>query len=410
VFDGREARHSQGRAPEHALSAVYSAIVAILLSVLVLITGNSLLNTMVPLSAKIAGFSSLTIGLLGSCLFAGMLAGTIFCPMIIRRVGHVKAYSIFAALAIIGAVSYPLLLQPWWWLALRGLMGFAFAGLFNVIDGWVQGKADNATRGRIGATNQMVHFIAVAVGQQLLPLDEPDSFRLYTLAAIFFALSIIPFSLSRTPPPEMPSTVSLQVGWLARNAPASMIAAFAVGTANGSFWSLAPVYASEIGLDTRGISVFLTAVVIGSAIAIWPIGRASDRTDRRRVIAILAAVATLAEAALAVSGRPHIALLAGLGFVVGGFAMNVYPVALSHANDRAEGGRRVAVASTLLFLYCIGAIVGPTVAAALMSTVRPSALFGFMALTHATLLAATVWRIVRRPPPPRVASEPQPHL
>jgi MFS family permease len=391
-----------------AVPAVYSAILAILASVLVLIAGNSMLNTLIPLAGKMAGFSAVSLGLLGSCLFAGMLAGTVICPAIIKRVGHVKAYAIFAALAIMAAVAYPLKVEPWWWLTLRVVIGFAFAGLFNVIDGWVQGKADNATRGRIGATNQLVHFVAATLGQQLVPLGDPRGYELFAIAALLFAMSIIPFALSTTAPPELPSTVRLQLRWLARNAPASVIAAFVVGTANGSFWSLAPAYGADIGLSTREIATFLTVTTIGSALAIWPIGRVSDGMDRRRVMALLALAAFIAEVGLAVLGRPSLAVLGILAFLIGCCAMNIYPTALAHANDRADGGQRVAVASTLLFLYCVGAVAGPSLAAMLMEWLRPGALFAFMAVLHGLMLVATVIRIRQRPPPPRQFVERQP--
>lgn len=390
------------------MPAVYSAILALLTSVLALIAGNSLLNTLVPLAGKLSGFSSLSLGLLGSCLFGGMLAGTMTAPAIIKRVGHIKAYAIFAALAIIAAVAYPLLVEPWWWLALRVVIGFAFAGLFGVIDGWVQGKADNATRGRLGALNQLVHFVAAALGQQLVPLGDPKGFGLFAVAAILLALSIIPFSLSRTTPPELPSTVRLQIGWLVRNAPASAVAACAVGAANGSFWSLAPVYGAETGQTAREIATFLTATTIGSALAIWPIGRLSDQMDRRRMMAGLAVSAVIVEVGLTVLGRPPLALLAAFTFLVGCFSMNIYPVALAHANDRAEGGQRVAVGSTLLFLYCVGAVAGPSIAAALMTWLSPAALFGFMAAVHGLMLATTLLRIRQRPPPARQNVETRP--
>jgi MFS family permease len=389
-----------------AVAPVYSSIAAILTSILALIAGNAMLNTLIPLSGKLHGFSGLSLGLLGSVFFGGMLAGTLLCPLIIQRVGHVKAYAIFCALAIIAAVSYPARIDPLWWMFLRAIIGFAFAGLFNVIDGWIQGKADNASRGRISAINQIVHFTAAAIGQQLVPLGDPVGYGLFSLAAVLFSLSIIPFSLSRTPPPEAPSTVSLQLGWLMRTAPVSAIASLAVGTANGTFWSMTSVFGAEVGYSTREIATFLTATTFGSALAIFPLGRLSDRMDRRRVIVIAGALSLIAEIALALSGKQTEAVFALLGFCIGLGAMNIYPIAMAHANDRAEQGRRVALASTLLFLYCVGAIVGPTIAAAMMSARSPNALYGFMAFVHALLLIATIARIRMRPPPVRAPTEP----
>ena len=59
------------------LTAAFSSIAALLLSVLMLIGGNSLVGVVTPLRARIEGFPDLTVGLLGSVYFAGMLAGTL---------------------------------------------------------------------------------------------------------------------------------------------------------------------------------------------------------------------------------------------------------------------------------------------------------------------------------------------
>jgi MFS family permease len=376
----------------------YAAVAAILVSVLALMSGNAMLNTLVPLAGRLSGFNPIAVGLLGSLYFAGMLAGTLACPAIIRRVGHIRAYAIFGAIAVIAAISLPLLVQPWWWFILRVLIGFALAGLFGVIDGWVQGKATNATRGRISALNQLVNYIAVAIGQQMVPLGDPLSFALFTLAGVLFALSIVPFALSNTPPPEAPSTATLLFRWTWRTAPVSVAVALAVGSANGAFWSLAPVYGLATGLDARAIASFLTATILGSAVAIWTIGRLSDRMDRRFVIAGLCAIAILAEGLLALIGKPPGWLLIAIGVVLGSAAMTQYAIALAHANDRAEGGQRVALALTLLFLYSVGAIVSPTLTAWLMEHLRPSALFGFMAGAHLLVMLFILIRLRQRPP------------
>jgi MFS family permease len=376
----------------------YASIAAIMLSVLALISGNALHNTLVPLRGKLEGFSSLNLGLLGSAFFAGMLAGTMLGPAIIRRVGHVKAYGTFAAVAIIVALAYPVLVDPKWWIVLRAIIGFAFAGIYGVIDGWVQGKAVNEYRGRLGSAYQFVHFVAVALGQSLLPLGDPMSFTLFTAVAMLFALSIIPFSLSRTEPPALPKTARLELSWLFNNAPVSVAASLCIGMANGSFWSLFPVFGVTMGLTNGQIASFLTATILGSAAAIWPIGRLSDRLDRRIVMAGLMLASACVELLLMTFGRLPVWGMNILGFMLGMVAMTIYSVAVAHANDRAIAQQSVTIASGLLFLYSIGAIVGPTIAASVMDRFGPTSLFLFMAVIHAVVLAVAVLRIRRRPP------------
>ncbi|MGL4241676.1 MAG: MFS transporter, partial [Beijerinckiaceae bacterium] len=321
--------------------APYAAIAAILMSVLALIAGNALHNTLIPLRGKLEGFPPIALGLLGSAFFAGMFAGTLLGPAIIRRVGHIRAYAIFAALAIMVAVAYPLNVTPWWWFLLRAVVGFSFAGLYGVIDGWVQGKADNEHRGRLGGVYQFVHFIAVACGQMLLPTGDPMGFTLFTIVGILFAASIIPFSLSRTEPPALPETARLEIGWLFRNAQVSAVACLGIGAANGSFWSLAPVFGASSGMSTGEIATFLTATILGSAAAVIPIGRYSDSHDRRLVMAAIIGVACALELMLFIAGRLPSYGMPIAGFMVGTVVMTLYSVASAHANDRSEPGQAV---------------------------------------------------------------------
>jgi MFS family permease len=385
--------------------APYAAIAAILMSVLALIAGNALHNTLVPLRGKLEGFPSLTLGLIASSFFAGMLAGTLLGPAIIRHVGHVKAYAIFAAIAIMVAVAYPLSVSPGWWLALRALVGFAFAGLYGVIDGWVQGKAENEHRGQLGGAYQTVHFVAVACGQMLLPVADPMGFQLFVVVGMLFAASIIPFSLSRTEPPALPETAKLDLGWLFRNAPASAVAALAIGAANGSFWSLSPVYAAANGMSTTEIATFLTATILGSAVAVMPIGRYSDSHDRRLVMAAMMGVACVLELALFVVGRVPGFGMPVAGFMIGTVVMTLYSVASAHANDRSDSGQAVTIASGLLFLYSVGAILGPLAASWMMDRIGPQALFLFMAVIHAIALAVAILRMRTRAPAMRRDTE-----
>jgi len=106
------------------LTTAFSSIAALLLSVLMLIGGNSLIGIVTPLRARAEGFPELTVGLLGSVYFAGMLAGTLAAPAIIRRGGHIRAYAAFVALAVVSVILMPVMVTPWAWLGCRALIGF----------------------------------------------------------------------------------------------------------------------------------------------------------------------------------------------------------------------------------------------------------------------------------------------
>ena len=139
-----------------------SAIAAILASVFLLIAGNSLIGVLTPLRASLDGFPDLTIGLLGSAYFAGMLAGTLVTPALVRRAGHIRAFAAFVALAVVAAILMPADVSPLPWLILRGALGFVFAGIYAVTESWINAKATNDNRGAVYGAYQVVNFVASA--------------------------------------------------------------------------------------------------------------------------------------------------------------------------------------------------------------------------------------------------------
>ncbi len=379
----------------------YSAVVALLVSVFLLISGSALAGLIVPLRAKIEGFPELSIGLLGSAYFAGMLAGSLAAPAIVRRAGHIRAFSAFVAASVVIVILYPLLVAPWAWLFMRGGLGFAFAGLYGIIESWINSKASNANRGGLYAIYQIVTYAASACGQLLLTLAAPTSYELFSIAGVLLALAVVPLAMTTVEPPLEPKTVRIRLAWLAHLSPVAAVAAVAVGAANGAMWAMGPIYALGQGLRPEEVPWFTTAVVIGSAIGVYPFGRLSDHFDRRFVIVAVAGAGAALEVVLwRYQGGG--AMLVALGFAVGVTTFALYTLAISHANDRASADELMLISSSMLFLYCIGAIVAPALAAAMMRLFGPSALFAQNALVHLGLAAFTLWRIlIRRAPPPR---------
>ena len=375
----------------------YSAIVALLASVFLLIAGSAVASLIVPLRAKIEGFPELAIGLLGSAYFAGMLAGSLAAPSIVRRAGHIRAFSAFVAGSVVIVILYPLWVSPTAWLVMRGGLGFAFAGLYGIIESWINAKASNSNRGALYGIYQIVNYCASACGQLILTLRAPTSYEFFSVAGALLAMAIVPLAMTTVEPPLEPKTVRIRLGWLAKLSPVAALAAVAVGAANGAVWAMGPIYALGLGIRPEAVPWFTTAVVLGSAIGVYPAGRLSDHFDRRLVIVVVASAGAAIEVALwRYQGGGG--ALAALGFAVGVTTFALYTLAISHANDRASADELMLISSGMLFLYCLGAIVAPALAAAMMRLFGPSALFAQNALMHIGLAAFTLWRLVTDAP------------
>ena len=229
--------------------SVFSSIAALLLSVLLLIGGNALVGVTTPLRARIGGFPDLIVGLLGSVYFAGMLAGTLAAPIIVRRGGHIRAFAAFVALAIASVILMPVWVGPAAWLVFRALIGFAFAGLYAVIEAWINAKATNSNRGKLYALYQIANFAASASGQMAMQPLGPAGFAPFAVAGALLALAILPMAMTSVDPPAQPRGVRPRLLWLIRMTPISCLAVLAAGSANGASFALGPIFAVGIGMS-----------------------------------------------------------------------------------------------------------------------------------------------------------------
>ena len=134
------------------------------------------------------------------------------------------------------------------------------------------------------------------------------------------------------------------------------------------------------------------------AAAQWPIGRLSDRTDRRRLlIRVFAAIAAIA-LFVVLAARWHGALVL-LGVAAMGSAVRIlYPIAVAHVNDFLTRDQRVSAAGGLLLVWGIGAWLGPQPAALFMDWFGNDGLFLYV-MAIGALGAAFAWyrlRVQRR--------------
>ena len=373
-----------------------SSIAALLLSVLLLIGGNALVGVTTPLRARLEGFPDLTVGLLGSVYFAGMLAGTLAAPVIIRRGGHIRAFAAFVALAVASVILMPVFVSPPAWLVFRALIGFVFAGLYAVIEAWINAKASNTNRGALYALYQIANFSASATGQMALQPLGPGGFAPFAVAGALLALAIVPMAMTSVDPPVQPKSVRPRLLWLVRAAPISCFAVLAAGAANGASFALGPVFAVDIGMSPDRAPLFTSAIVVGSALGVFPAGVLSDRVDRRLVMAAVMIAGAACEIMLARQTAPGLWLI-GLGFLVGLTTYSLYTLAVSLANDGASPHDMIIISVGLLFIYCVAAIAAPTIASVVMKSFGPQALFLQNAYVHMAVAAFALWSRLAQP-------------
>ena len=373
---------------------------ALLLGVGFLLMGNGLQSTLLPVRAEIETFSTLSIGIMGSAYYIGFALGCLFCPYVVRAVGHIRAFTAMVAVAATVALLHVLFLAPVVWWPLRGLTGFCFAGLYLVIESWLNDRATNQTRGAIFGIYTFVNLTVITVGQFMITLYDPAGFPLFALASILVSLAAVPVALTRAPAPAPVAVVRLRPKHLYGLSPVGVVGCGVVGLANGAFWSLGPLYATGRGLDLASLATYMGLTVLGGALAQWPFGRLSDSRDRRQVIALACGLAVLAGLALAIVGGLWTRAIYPLTVLFGAFAFPLYAICVAHANDMMPRDEFVEASSGLLLANGVGSAIGPILASAAMSAIGPSGLFVYTATIHAAMLAFVLYRIRQRAPAP----------
>lgn len=379
--------------------ANYGPIFALLRGTAFLLAANGLHGLLLPLRGQAEGFSATELGLLGTGWAGGFVAGCIFAPRLVRNVGHVRAFSAFAASAAVITLMTGLIVDPLVWIGLRVFTGFVMAGAFMVIESWLNEAATNENRGTVFSMYMMVTFSSIMAGQMIVAAGQVTNETLFMIAAIFFCLSLLPTTMSTAASPRPLTAVSLDLKGLYRNSPVAFIACFLVGVANGGWGTLGAVYGAKINLSTLQIAVMMSLTVAAGALLQIPAGRISDRIDRRIVIVVMAALASLFGLALFIAAPRSATVVIAMTAFYGAAAYTLYSLAVAHANDHAGAEDFVKVSGGLLLLYGFGTMAGPLLGAALMEFMRPESVFLATAAAHGGMVAYTALRIVTRAAP-----------
>jgi MFS family permease len=342
-------------------------------------------------------FSLLALGLIGTGWSVGFIAGSITVPLLVQRVGHIRAFSIMAAIGTITILCNLLLVNDVAWILLRAFSGFCFAGAAMIVESWLNEVAENKSRGTIFSIYTTINMTASTLGQLAMSVTGVSSHIPFIVGAIAFICAILPSALTSTPQPRPLASAKLDVFLLYKTSPLAVIAAFSVGMANGTFGTLAPVYGYGQGLDASGIATLFAVTAVLGAIAQVPAGRISDKIDRRWVIVVLGGIAALVGFVTLLvnpSGGWFMYALFGL---YGFSAYPIYAIAVAHANDFAKQGEFGRVAGGMLLVLGTGLAIGPAIAALVMNLYAPVGLFIVTATFHGALALTAFLRMRVRP-------------
>jgi MFS family permease len=363
--------------------------------------GNGLFHLLVSVRLSLEGHPASIIGPVVAFYSLGFAIGAQVCPRLIRPVGHVRAFAAFAAVAAIVALAHPLFVHPIAWAGFRVISGFVMAGIAMIAESWVNAQATNKTRGQVLAIYQTSNSTAFGSSQFLLGIASPLDYPLFTLVAMLLAGALVPLSLTKVEAPPITGRTRLPITSLYRVSPLGMVGAFSAGLMNSSFNGLGPVYAQGVGFSVGEVSRFMGFALLAVLLLQWPMGRLSDKFDRRRVmLSITAALSVLAAILVFFPPTSRTGIIA-LVCVYSGLTFTLYPLSAAHTNDFVDSRDLIPAAAGLLFVFSAGATIGPFIASSVMSAIGPRGLFAHTGTIATLLTLFGLYRMTRRAPKPK---------
>jgi MFS family permease len=379
----------------------------LLLGMGILMLGSGLQATLLGLRATVEGFPTPVTGLVMSCYYVGFLVGTTIAPRLLLQVGHVRVFAALAALASVAVLVHASWVHPLPWAAMRLVSGMCFAGIYVVAESWLNHRASRSNRGRLLAVYMLVLYVGLGAAQFLLLLSSPQTAAPFMLVSALISLAMVPIVASAQPTPD-PAMLPQPVRYrdLYAISPLAVVAVAASGMISSIIFSMGPVYARLSGAGTHGVAEFMAVSILAAVLTQYPVGRLSDRADRRTVIAGACVLATLVAGGIVAFGPLPRALYLLLTALFSGAALTLYSLAVSHINDKLEPAQMVAASSALLSINGMAAASGPVMAGSLMAAFGPRAYFGTLAALTGALTVYDLWRKSRRSPVPHAQKGP----
>ena len=373
---------------------------------LLIMAGNGLQMVLLGLRAGAADYSTIMTGVMMGGYFLGMFLGSIIVPKLLSDVGHIRLFGAVAAVASAIVLMHTLTLNPFIWALLRVISGICYAGMYIIVESWLNEKATNETRGQILSLYMIITMAGMGAGQLLSGFDDGLSTQLFLIASIFVSIAVVPILITVAKAPEFSEPERISLRRLYGISPLAMLAMLLQGVTASMIFGMGPTFGGAVGMSAIQVSYFMVAVTIGTMVLQFPVGKLSDVLDRRLVILIVSILSCIAAFLATQFGiQNYWALVLAMG-IHGGLSMSLYSLAIAHANDYLTPRQMVATASALVMVNGMGAIIGSPLVAAAMDSVGNNAYFGVIGAIHLTLVGFVVWRMFASPATPTDAQGP----
>ena len=339
-------------------------------------------------------FGLVATGFMMSGYYVGYFIGAKTIPGFILRVGHIRVFAAFASIASIVILMHSILIHPFTWFILRVVTGISMVSIYTIAESWLNDRSSNKNRGSVLSIYMIVLYGSMGIGMFFLNFSKPENFQPFILVSLFMSLALIPILLTKRKAPTFKKISSMSLRELYEVSPLGMVGSLFYGTAQSALFSLLAVYAASMNFTIFEISLVTFLLAISGAVAQFPIGKLSDKFDRRLVIVYTTfGAAFFALCAIVASNQMY--LPSGLATSKAWFfiflilfsfcSLPMFAIIFAHTNDYIPKEKFVAAGAGLQFAFGLGAISGPFLCSVFMDVIGSNGYFVFLIIFHSII-------------------------
>lgn len=377
--------------------SVLRAVLPVFIAVAMIEMANSLLIPHVSYILEQHQIPLFFIGAITSCHYVGFVLGAFQSQYLVKKIGHIRAASFYAVLAASAILLHIILNYLYVWLFLRLVTGLAIAGLWLVVESWLNAKTPAQWRGRILSLYATISWVFSGIGPIALRLEDSTGNLVFILVALLLANSMLPFVLTRLPNPEINIVKNLGKKQIWQLTPLAVMTCFAAGFIYTPLYSLLPSVMEKYGFDKEQLSYLLVLGPIAVILTLIPFGWLSDKLGRLPVLGTLCFAATVVALLNYFIETPRFTQMMILFLLLTSFVSPFYSLGMGQAADMIHKNHLVEASSILLTFWGIGAAIGPAVAGYLMQWFGAEALFLFCSAVPLLLGIVILWIVIKKP-------------
>ncbi|MBF0391005.1 MAG: MFS transporter [Desulfamplus sp.] len=369
---------------------VAKSFFALLFSTFALSIGSALQNTLLSVKLRYAGNPEYMVGIVMSGYNLGMIMGFFICQKLVQRVGHVRAFTAFSAIASSIAIAHGLYQTPLFWFLLRFISGICIASLYMVVESWLNEMVEHNIRGRILSIYMVIVYLGNGLGQLMINTAGIEGKEIFMILGMVFSFCIPSVALTQSIIPKALKDVRFDFIKLMRLTPSSMLGTFASGLILGAFYVMGPVYCIDSGIKISQITIFMMVTVWSGLLFQLPIGMLSDRFNRLNILAGLGLFASLISITIILFHNLNFNLLL-IFTALFGSVFTIYPVSLAKAQENIEQSNVLPISAALILCYSSGSAFGPVLSSGLMHKVGPSGFYIYCAVIAGLMGVASLY-------------------